>query len=154
MSDTGAKWDTQRLLSLLGEQRGMFRQLRRLAERQQLLVLQDEPQPLLELLTERQQLVDGLGGLNAQLGEYKKNWTTVYAGLDEGSRKQVAELLEEVNASLGMILQSDSRDTATLTARRHNMADQLTVFDARGRVGAAYAGAARTAGPSMTDAKV
>lgn len=153
MVTAGETRDVTALIGLLEEQRGLYGRLRLLAERQRGLVVQDDPQPLLALLTERQRLVDGLVGLNGRLAPYRSEWTTVYGGLDEPKRRQVAELLEEANAALGSILQSDSHDTAALTARRQGMVQQLATVDAGARAGAAYATAGATARSRLADAE-
>jgi len=140
------------LLTLLRHQRTLHRQLRILSERQRSLVSQDDTETLLKMLAERQRLVDGLVELNARLAPYRSCWTTFYAGLDETCRKEVSELLEEVNGSLAAILQSDRKDTATLTARRQSMAGRVAAFDAGSRAITAY-GNSNTAKQSIvTDA--
>lgn len=145
--------DAAVLIGLLEQQRGLYGRLRHLADRQRTLVVQDDPQPLLALLTERQQLVDGLVGLNEQLAPYRSEWTRVYGGLDEPARKHVAELLEEANTALGSILKSDSHDTAALTARRQGMVHQLATVDAGSRASAAYASAGAAARSPLADAE-
>ncbi len=147
----------ERLVELLGRQQGHYRQLRLLADRQRSLVTQDDPEPLLALLADRQRLVDGLVELNTQLAPFRQNWSDVYGRLDEPARKQVAALLEEVNTSLAAILQSDRKDTATLTAKRESMSNRMADVNAGSRASAAYSSAAQS-GPSsgrldMTDAK-
>lgn len=146
-----------RLVELLGLQQGHYRQLRLLADRQRSLVTQDDPGPLLSLLADRQRLVDGLVSLNAQLAPFRENWTDVYGRLDEPFRKQVAVLLEEVNTSLGAILQSDRKDTATLTAKRESMSNRMAGVNASSRASAAYSiatqGRPGRGRLDMTDAK-
>lgn len=143
----------EHLIQLLQDQQELYRQLRLLADRQKALVAQDESEMLLSLLTERQRLVDALGGLNARLAPYRENWTHFFAGLKEASRKQVADLLEDVNGALSAILQSDQKDTAILTAKRQSMAGQLAAFDAGSRASAAYAKATGASQSRLTDAE-
>ncbi len=145
--------DTTALIGLLEQQRVLYGRLRLLADRQRALVVQDDPQPLLALLAERQRHVDGLVGLNERLAPYRSEWTTVYGGLDEPMRRHVAELLEEANAALGSILQSDSHDTAALTARRQGMVQQLAAVDAGTRANAAYASAGTAVRSQLADAE-
>lgn len=141
------------LITLLEHQRTLYRQLRVLADRQKSLVVDEDIQPLLSLLQDRQKLVDGLTGLNARLAPYREGWTQTFNGLDESTRKDVMEMLEEANNTLGSILQSDTRDSATLTARRDQTADRLASMDAGARAGAAY-GMSRNYSASRTDARV
>jgi hypothetical protein len=145
--------DVSALIGLLEEQRGLYGRLRLLADRQRTLIVQDDSRPLLALLAERQRLVDGLVSLNERLAPYRSEWTAVYGGLEETVRRRVAELLEEANAALGSILQSDSRDTAALTARRQGMVQQLATVDAGTRASAAYASAGTAMRSQLADAE-
>ena len=141
------------LVTLLEHQRTLYRQLRLLADRQKSLVVQENIQPLLSLLQDRQKLVDGLAGLNARLAPYRDGWTETFNGLDEDTRRQVMEMLEEANATLGSILQGDNRDSATLIARKNHTADRLSVMDTAARAGAAYGTARCVAQDYQTDAR-
>jgi hypothetical protein len=141
------------LVGLLERQRGLYRRLRTLTQRQHSLILQEDPKPLLALLADRQRVVDGLLGVNQALAAYRRDWTNVYAGLDEATRRHVAEMLEEANASLGAILQSDSCDTAVLSARRQEVGERLTVVDNGSRATAAYATAGAEVRSGIADAR-
>lgn len=153
MDETGNQLGGQRLIELLRHQQTLYRQLRVLTDRQKALVVREDTEALLSLLAERQRLVNGLVGLNGHLAPFRANWTELYSNLDEPLRREVAELLEEVNASLGGILKSDSRDSATLTARQHDRAVQMANVDAGSRASAAYSTARRGANNRRTDAE-
>lgn len=136
---TCSEIDVTALVQLLEHQRVLYRRLRLLAERQRTLVVADESNSLLELLGERQRLVDGLVQLTSQMAPYRTRWTQLYQEMEETARRQVTSLLEEVNGSLSSILSSDSNDTATLMARRDSVGQQLGVLGESARAGAAYA---------------
>lgn len=146
-----ASMDLSELISLLEQQRRLYVKLRLLAERQGALVVNEDTQPLLGLLVERQQLVDALVALNERLAPYRASWTAIYAEMDELNRRHVAALLEESNAALGTIMTNDNRDTATLQARRQTMAGQLGKVETAARANAAYGSTASTRA-SLTDA--
>ena len=133
------------LIQLLEHQRALYRRLRQLADRQQTLVLADDHQPLLELLAERQRLVDALVSLSARMAPIRERYVEISAGMDASTQQNVAELVREANDSLSAILQNDARDTATLNARREQTSQQLTALNNAGRVGAAYRATARQA---------
>jgi hypothetical protein len=126
------------LIALLESQRQLYVRLRLLADRQRALILNEDTQPLLGLLVERQELVDKLVSLNERLGPYRASWTTIYSCLDEPRRRHVAALLEESNAALGTIITNDNRDTATLRARRQGVANLLGKAETAVRTNAAY----------------
>lgn len=138
MESKMATTDTRELVSLLEQQRRVYVKLRLLADRQGALVVNEDTQPLLGLLMERQRLVDSLVSLNERLAPYRASWTAIYAGMDELERRHVASLLEESNTALGTIINNDNRDTATLEARRQSMAAQLGHADTAARANAAY----------------
>lgn len=142
-----------RMIALLRRQQSLYRQLRRLADRQKALVVEDETEALLGLLADRQKLVDELVRSNESLSPYRANWTRFYSGLNEAQRKETAQLLEEVNSSLSAILKDDKRDTATLTAKRQSMAEQLTTLETGGRVSAAYTNSPAGSGGRLADAR-
>jgi hypothetical protein len=144
--------DVAELVPLLERQRTLYRRLRLLADRQKLLVVQDDAQALLDLVGERQVLVDRLVEVSGQLAPYRSEWTEIYTRLGEPGRRQVAELLEEANRALSSILQSDSRDTAVLSARRESASRHLSAMESGSRATAAYSRAGATAREILTDA--
>lgn len=145
--------DESRLIELLRHQQVLYRRLRQLADLQKALVTEDDTAALIGLLADRQRLVDGLVGLSQKLAPFRARWSEIYGGLQEARRREVAELLEEANQSLGSILTSDSRDSATLTARRQGMAMELEQFSTGGRVNAAYSATAMAGRPNLTEAR-
>jgi len=140
------------MVALLKEQRTLFCRLRALTQRQRSLITQDDSDALLGVLSQRQQLVDGLIGISDRLAPYRSDWSTLYAELEEPVRQEVAGLLEETNAALHGILQSDRQDTAMLTARKQQIADSAATLDHGSRAGAAYGETARASAPCLTDA--
>lgn len=144
------------LVMLLEQQRATYRRLRQLAERQRVLVVQDDMQPLLALLGERQTLVDALMRVHGQLAPYRADWPATMQSLDGSTRQRVTEMLEEANEALSGILHGDTRDSATLTTRRQETSERITTLGQTARATAAYAAARRAgvggAGGPVTDA--
>ena len=110
-------------------------------------------QPLLALLAERQQVVDGLVDANQELTPFRTDWSDRYHRMDEPTRGQVAALLEEANSALGTILRSDLQDSATLSAKRMDVADRLATAETGSRASAAYSAAGTGRRMSVTDAQ-
>lgn len=153
MSETTSEQIVARVTELLRHQRTLYRKLRSLADRQKTLVVSDDAGALIELLAERQRLVDGLVQLNVKMAPYRENWTEFYQGLSEPQRVEVSELLEEVNASLGAILRDDARDTAMMTARRERMAQELGEIGGSRKAHAAYVSSGAVGANLGTDAR-
>lgn len=141
------------LIELLGHQRTLYRRLRVLAERQRALVAADEVEPLIDVLAERQTLVDALVALNNRLAPYRRNWTEVYNRFDRQTRRTVSEMLEEANSTLGLVLRNDGQDCGTLSARRETTALQISSMNSGGRARSAYASAGIEAGYGCTDTR-
>lgn len=127
---------------LLGHQRTLYRRLSLLATRQRSLIVQDDARRLMELLSERQTLVDGLIGLSRRLAPYRENWTSLFASMDDEGRREVSGLLEEANTALGTILRDDGRDCDALAAKRDEISQRLSQHVSVGAAGGAYAAAA------------
>ena len=146
MPDTHDPLDPQRLLTLLGEQRGLYQRLRELSERQRTLITGDRPEMLLNILRERQSLVGGLARLNEQLAPFRRNWDGVYAALPEPLREQANQLLQEINGLLRVILRTDQEDTSILAARKHAVGEQIGQMSGGRSANTAYAQQASAAG--------
>jgi hypothetical protein len=141
------------IIELLEHQRTLYRRLRVLADRQRTLVFSEDHQPLMDLLAERQRLVDGLVSLTAKMAPYRERWTQLYQVMDESSRRIITRLLEEVNTALAGILKSDSHDTATLKAQRDQTSHQISNLNSGKLVGAAYASSGVSARAVYSDAE-
>lgn len=153
MSATERQLDEGRLIELLTHQRSLYRKLKTLAERQKTLVMRDDTEMLITLLADRQRLVDGLVKLNEQIAPYRRNWSEFYSSLAVDKRDEIADLLEEVNASLGTILQNDARDTAMMTVRRERVAAEMGEVDGGRRACAAYSSQRAQERNRLTDSK-
>jgi hypothetical protein len=151
ITNTGGRMDALELVRLLETQQGQFHRLHLLADRQRALVLAEDHQPLLDLLGERQRLVDDLVNLTGRLAPYRARWTELYQALDDSMRRHVTQLLEEVNGSLGMILQRDQQDTTLLKARRDSAATQIAVLEDKSRAHTAYSHGAAVAGTALME---
>lgn len=131
--------DTRELLTLLTQQRDLYRRLRELAERQRALICGERPELLLNILSERQGLVASLTRLNEQLAPYRRRWDELYAGFAEPIRLQAATLLAEINETLRVIIATDQEDTALLSARKEAVGRELGTLAGGQSANAAYA---------------
>lgn len=129
----------EELVRLLTLQCAEHRKLRTLTERQRVAVREDDPHGLMQLLGERQRIVDDLQGINLRLAPYRDNWVTLYNGLDHGTRDCVKVTLEESNKLLAAVMLADEQDSEILGLRRRAMAATLAVGQTGGRAARAYA---------------
>lgn len=146
--------DTRELLTLLTQQRDLYRRLRELAERQRALICGERPELLLNILSERQGLVAALTRLNEQLAPYRRRWDELYAGLNEPVRLQAATLLSEINETLRVIIATDQEDTALLSARKEAVGRELGILAGGQSANTAYARQSRPAAATGADLTV
>ena len=130
----------ERVEELLEMQRQLFERLGALGDRQGALIDSDDSAGLLELLAQRQRLVDGIGELNATLEPFRARWSAVLGSLPEAERERVNRRLDALSELAARIAERDEADRARLEKRRDAVATELTqVSRGRGAV-AAYGG--------------
>ncbi len=151
MRETSEAIDAQRLMELLTQQRDLYRRLRQLADQQRGLISGDQPEKLLDLLRERQNLVGRLAQLNMQLAPYRRNWGGTYGSLPEDLRNQAGVILEEINKTLQVILKADREDGALLSVKKQMIAAEANSVTGGRTANAAYAKQNRTRGNPTAD---
>ncbi len=127
------------LVMLLEQQCDLYRQLKRLTERQRSLIDRADAEPLLALLGERQKVVDQLTRLDSRLARAKQEWMRLHASVPAQAREHVERLVLELRELLGEILEADQRDSEQLSARKASLQSALTSVQAGKQAHAAYA---------------
>lgn len=115
MKSQPIQFDPNRLITLLSQQRDLYRQLGELSKKQRSMISGDRPELLLDILRDRQELVTALARLNEELGPFRRNWDTAYSALPEARRAQASEILLEINGLLRVILRTDQEDGELLS---------------------------------------
>jgi uncharacterized protein YPO0396 len=144
------------LLDLLVRQHELYRQLRRLALAQHDLIAAEDPTGLLNLLSQRQRLIEQLAELNVKLEPARADWKRVESMLTTEQRGKAQRLVEEVGQLLAEILQADEADSKVLSARKQMIGQKIQATVAQSQVQAAYrrvAGPIRPAAGSNVDRK-
>ena len=131
---------------LLERQHELFRQLDGLSQRQTVLVTQGQTEALLEVLGDRQRVIDGIAETNAFLEPYRCRWDGVMGGLPEAARSRLRGRLDALALLADTIARRDEADRAELERRRNAVAGELAQIN-RGR-GAMSAYGARPEGPA------
>jgi hypothetical protein len=114
-----------RLVELLEEQRECYRLVKHLAERQRRLITDQDPEALLDVLGERQRLVDRLRELNKALQPFRQEWANTYTQMRSDRRQHVQEVLDDINTLLGSIMVTDAEDSRLLAASREGIRGQI-----------------------------
>ena len=136
----------ERVEELLETQRQLFERLESLGQRQGALIDSDDSVALLELLAQRQRLVDGIAELNSTLEPFRARWSAVLGSLPEAERDRVNRRLEALSDLAARIAERDGADRARLEKRRDAVAADLTQLSrGRGAVAAYGAGPAAAA---------
>ena len=133
-----APFDGTSLVALLERQRTLYRQLRTLSDQQGPLVAESLAEPLLALLAQRQKLIDGVTAVNAELEPYRKRWNDLWTRLGEGHRRQVGDLVKEVETLLASIIKQDERDRGVLQTAKTQIAAEIQKISVAGSAVNAY----------------
>lgn len=143
--------DPSVMIDLLTKQRDLYRSLRDLSAKQRTMISGGRPELLLNILRDRQDLVTTLARLNEELGPFRRNWDSLYAGLPDAQREQASRILHEINDLLRVILRTDQEDGALLSARKQTIASELADVSGGRTANAAYARHAGSPGASSSD---
>lgn len=142
MAPIGRNDSIEHVESLLAEQQGLFVRLDGLSERQAGLIREDRTDQLLDVLAERQVVVDEISRISTQLEPWRGNWSEFVRTLGEDVRKRVRERIDAVAALAQRIAERDERDRKMLESRKDAVAGELGQVD-RGRSAmSAYGGSA------------
>ncbi|MHC4416023.1 MAG: flagellar export chaperone FlgN [Planctomycetota bacterium] len=124
MNNTPHAADT--LVELLEQQQGLVQELGHLARRQAALIEAGRTDALLELLAQRQQIMDRFVSSQDSLAELTESMRGGGGHVAEERRERVSTLVDSISRDLSEILHRDEQDRAALRANRDRTADQLT----------------------------
>lgn len=146
--------DLPRLVELLTRQRDLYRHLHQLSASQSPLVDAGSAEQLLDVLAQRQRLIDELAAVNEELGPYRQNWARVWPRVPDEERGGLSELLKDVDTLLQNILKQDERDRMKLQQSRDRVGAELSKVKHTSAAVRAYGGRPATstaAAPRLTD---
>lgn len=126
------------LLKLLRDQLALYRRLEQMSRGQRALVAQEDPQPLLALLSERQKVVDELVDLSRELAPIQKVFRDEPGMLGAEQRAAAESLHQQTGETLQNILDSDEEDGRLLAARKIQTAKRVQALVTSGQANAAY----------------
>ncbi len=113
------------VIDLLEQQRDLYGRLRGLANMQQELVENDNPELLLKVLANRQKIINQLALVDKQLKPIRNQWQEISAQFSALERQRVNILVDEVKKTIEEILSRDKADTDVLTAKKDQIATEL-----------------------------
>ena len=128
-----------RLLRIVEDQVGQFRELDRLSRDQAALISAGRSDELLSLLGARQDVVDRITALNGHLEPFLASWKTLADALPAPLREDVRRRMDELDQLVRLIADRDAADQRALEQRRIVVQDELAALSRNRTAVAAYA---------------
>ncbi|MEM8875441.1 MAG: hypothetical protein AAGD32_14425 [Planctomycetota bacterium] len=135
--------DVTAVLEALEQQAVCYRELADLAARQHRHVRNEgaeDERALLDVLTERQAVMDRVAALEPTLGPVRQDWPTFAETLSDADRTRAEALLGEVRELLTKITEGDRDDTLVLQQRKLSTGQALRATKVKTAAGRHYAG--------------
>ena len=115
-----------------------YKKLKELAQRQRLLISRGQSEALLEILSERQRLVNGLSEINQSMAPLRADWDAIKEQMTDKQRSDAESLVQQVAESLQEILASDEADSRALNDRRDQVGKSIASLRTKGMAASAY----------------
>jgi hypothetical protein len=119
-----------------------YRRLSKLAALQHEHVQQGRTEQLLEVLGQRQEVLDQLAALERVVAPAKRQWAQFVEALAPGMRSEAEQLLAETRRLLEDITAADCDDVLVLQQRKLNLGRQISQAASARQVNRTYAAAA------------
>lgn len=133
----GLTWPAD-LIGELERQHEIVSALGALAERQADLITGAKTDALLELLSERQRLIDRFTRTQETLGHLTIDLDERIKAVSDADRTQIQTLIQTIGASLESVMARDAQDQATLASSRDRTKNELAGLDSANRARQAY----------------
>jgi flagellar biosynthesis/type III secretory pathway chaperone len=139
------------IIEALHGQVDCYRRLAKLAALQHEHVQQGRTEQLLEVLGQRQSVMDQLAALERVVAPVKRQWSEFTATLAPGPREEAEGLLAETRRLLEEITAADCNDVLVLQQRKLNLGRQINQAASARLVNRNYAAAAYGKKPPAMD---
>ncbi len=133
---------SESVILALEEQLACYRRLARLAEAQREHVQQSHMEALLDVLKNRQEVLDQLARLEGVISPAKKRWTDFLEEIESEARRHAEEIVAETRRLLEQIMASDRTDALALQQRKLNLGKQINQASGARQINRNYATAA------------
>jgi hypothetical protein len=134
--------EANEIILALEEQVSCYRKLARLAEAQREHVQQSHMEALLDVLKNRQEILDQLALLEEVINPAKKRWTDFLDEIELDARSRAEEMVAETRRLLEQIMASDRTDVLALQQRKISVGRQINQASSAKQVNRNYASAA------------
>ncbi|MCC7145090.1 MAG: hypothetical protein IT443_01445 [Phycisphaeraceae bacterium] len=116
----------EELAELLSRQQKLFEQLLDLASHQGPLIEAGQSEPLLNLLAQRQTLINQLHEISARLAPVRKQWAAVLQSFSQAARERIQGILDQIGKLQTRIASLDERDCQALRLTSQSLGSQMT----------------------------
>ncbi|HEX3356130.1 MAG TPA: flagellar export chaperone FlgN [Tepidisphaeraceae bacterium] len=130
------------IILALEEQVGCYRRLARLTEAQREHVQRSNMEALLEVLKNRQEILDQLARLEGVIKPVKARWTEFLGEIDTENRAKAEQMVGEARRLLEEIMAADRTDALALQQRKLNVGRQIHLASGAKKINRNYANAA------------
>lgn len=141
------------LVELLRGQSVCYQRLHELSLKQRERVGEEDRGPLLEILNQRQKVVDALIELGRAIEPFSRRWPACLQTLPEAEQVEVLSLVQRIGQLRSAVLDRDRHDAETLSDARRRLSDEMARLDQGRRVSLAYRPGAVAAAPRFADAR-
>ena len=141
------------IILALEEQVGCYKRLAKLAELQHEHVQQNQTESLLEVLGQRQDVLDQVARLEIIIAPAKRRWGDYLAALDTGNRARAEGMLAQTRRLLEQITTADRNDSMVLQQRKLNLGRQINQAANARQINRTYAAAAYGTRTAKMDVK-
>ena len=124
-----ADWAAE-LIDVFHAQRSLINELKPLAERQRALIEAGHTDALLELLGERQRIIDRFVEMDQDLARLTGDLPQRLQAVPEQRRGEIQALAAEIDEGIQLVLQHDEADQVQLKAARDRTRGQLATLSA------------------------
>ena len=138
------------LLALLKRQHELYQQLKQLSDDQMKLIAQGQTDALLNVLSQRQAVIETLGRVSDDLSPYRENWESLTHSLADEERQLARELVDKVDTMLAGILDQDDQARTHLQAAQQAIGQEIQQTTQAGSAINAYK-VAGSASPRFAD---
>lgn len=118
----------QSLIDVLERQHDMVQRLAALAQGQSALIEESSTDQLLELLAQRQSIIDEFTQSQRELTELTRDLDRRLEGVPESQCDRIRLLIDRIGDGLAQVMQRDEQDQATLRYGREQVRQELSTL--------------------------
>lgn len=125
MTETARQRDFVDLATLLALERDGYRLLLSICTGQHGAFSRGGARTLVKVMARKQAVIDSIGQLEKQLASYTSDWRATLAALPATARREIQELVDEIGALLGQVLDNERLIAKSVSEERDRKAARI-----------------------------